>query len=118
MCFLKTSSLPPDRGGVYFNVLPRTTPISKALYWMAPVEIKELKIQLQELLDKGFIRPNTSPWGALVLFVKKKDGSMRLCIAYRELNKVTVKNRYPFLELMICLINFKDLVSFLNQFEI
>ncbi|KAL0533787.1 hypothetical protein IC582_028058 [Cucumis melo] len=62
---------------------------------MAPTELKELKVQLQELLDKGFIRPSVSTWGAPVLFVKKKDGSMRLCIDYRELNKVTVKNRYP-----------------------
>ncbi|KAA0066274.1 pol protein [Cucumis melo var. makuwa] len=62
---------------------------------MAPAELKELKVQLQELLDKGFIRPSVSPWGAPVLFVKKKDGSMCLCIDYRELNKVTVKNRYP-----------------------
>ncbi|KAL4016328.1 hypothetical protein IC575_023976 [Cucumis melo] len=61
---------------------------------MAPAELKELKVQLQELLDKGFIRPSVSPWGAPVLFVKKKDGSMRLCIDYRELNKVTVR-RYP-----------------------
>ncbi|KAL0551625.1 hypothetical protein IC582_010714 [Cucumis melo] len=62
---------------------------------MAPAELKELKVQLQELLDKGFIRSSVSPFGAVVLFVKKKDGSMRLCIDYRELNKVTVKNRYP-----------------------
>ena len=62
---------------------------------MAPTELKELKVQLQELLDKKFIRPSTSPWGAPVLFVKKKDGSLRLCIDYRELNKVTVKNKYP-----------------------
>ncbi|KAL0546378.1 hypothetical protein IC582_016286 [Cucumis melo] len=62
---------------------------------MAPAQLKELKVQLRELLDKGFIRPSVSPWGAPVLFVKKKDGSMRLCIDYRELNKVTVKNRYP-----------------------
>ncbi|KAL4038370.1 hypothetical protein IC575_001990 [Cucumis melo] len=62
---------------------------------MAPAELKELKVQLQELLDKGFIRPSVSSCGAPVLFVKKKDGSMRLCIDYRELNKVTVKNRYP-----------------------
>ncbi|TYJ97414.1 pol protein [Cucumis melo var. makuwa] len=74
---------------------PGTAPISKALYRMAPAELKELKVQLQELLDKGFILPSVSPWGAPVLFVKKKDGSMRLCIDYRELNKVTVKNRYP-----------------------
>ncbi|KAL0554222.1 hypothetical protein IC582_008139 [Cucumis melo] len=69
--------------------------ISRAPYRMALVELKELKVQLQELLDKGFIRPSVSPWRAPVLFVKKKDGSMRLCIDYRELNKVTVKNRYP-----------------------
>ncbi|KAG8492547.1 hypothetical protein CXB51_009994 [Gossypium anomalum] len=62
---------------------------------MAPAELRELKTQLQELLDKGFIRPSMSPWGAPVLFVKKKDGSLRLCIDYRQLNKVTVKNKYP-----------------------
>ncbi|KAL0549996.1 hypothetical protein IC582_014491 [Cucumis melo] len=72
-----------------------TAPISRAPYRIAPAELKELKVQLQELLDKGFIRPSVLPWGAPVLFVKKKDGSMRLCIDYRELNKVTVKNRYP-----------------------
>ncbi|KAA0061277.1 pol protein [Cucumis melo var. makuwa] len=74
---------------------PDTAPILRAPYRMAPAELKELKVQLQELLDKGFIRPSVSPWGAPVLFVKKKDGSMCLCIDYRELNKVTVKNRYP-----------------------
>ncbi|KAL4030766.1 hypothetical protein IC575_009018 [Cucumis melo] len=72
-----------------------TAPISRAPYRMAPAELKELKVQLQELLDKGFIRPSVSPWGAPVLFVKKKDASMRLCIDYRELNKVTIKNCYP-----------------------
>ncbi|KAL0402355.1 UNVERIFIED_CONTAM: Transposon Ty3-G Gag-Pol polyprotein [Sesamum latifolium] len=62
---------------------------------MAPVELQELKKQLEELLEKGFIQPSTSPWGAPVLFVKKKDGSMRLCVDYRQLNRVTVKNKYP-----------------------
>ena len=62
---------------------------------MASLELKELKVQLQDLLDKGFIRPSTSPWGAPVLFVKKKDGSLRLCINYKQLNKVTTKNKYP-----------------------
>ena len=88
--------LPPDREvGFTIDLVPRTTPISKAPYKMAPIELKELKVQLQELLDKGFIRPSVLPWGALVLFVKKKDGSMRLCIDYRELNKVTIRNKYP-----------------------
>ena len=62
---------------------------------MAPVELQELRVQLQELLDKGFIRPSTLPWGAPVLFSKKKDKTLRLCIDYRQLNRVTVKNRYP-----------------------
>ncbi|CAN4085302.1 unnamed protein product [Withania somnifera] len=63
---------------------------------MAPVELREPKVRLRDLLDKGFIRSSVSPWGAPVLFVKKKDGSMRMCIDYRRLNKVTVKNKYPF----------------------
>ncbi|GJQ91012.1 putative reverse transcriptase domain-containing protein [Tanacetum coccineum] len=64
-------------------------------YWLAPLEMKELAEQLQELSDKGFIRPTSSPWGAPILFVKEKDRSFRMCIDYRELNKLTVKNRYP-----------------------
>ncbi|XP_073049478.1 uncharacterized protein [Primulina eburnea] len=76
--------LPPDREvEIVIDLIPRTSPISKAPYRMAPTEMKELKTQLQELLDKGFIRPSSSPWGAPVLFVKKKDGSLRLCIDYR-----------------------------------
>nr|GFD26258.1 putative reverse transcriptase domain-containing protein [Tanacetum cinerariifolium] len=70
-------------------------PISKAPYHMASVELKELKEQLHEMLENGFIRPSVSPWGAPVLFVKKKDGSIRLCIDYRELNRITIRNRYP-----------------------
>ncbi|KAA0051925.1 pol protein [Cucumis melo var. makuwa] len=88
--------LPPPREVDFaIDLEPGTAPISRVPYRMAPAELKELKVQLQELLDKGFIRPSVSPWGAPVLFVKKKNGSMRLCIDYRELNKVTVKNRYP-----------------------
>nr|GEY06697.1 putative reverse transcriptase domain-containing protein [Tanacetum cinerariifolium] len=82
---------------VEFNIelIPRAEPISKAPYRMALIELKELKDQLQELLERGFIHPSVSPWGAPVLFFKKKDGSMRLCIDYRELNKITIRNRYP-----------------------
>ncbi|KAA0048435.1 pol protein [Cucumis melo var. makuwa] len=88
--------LPPYREIEFaIELEPGTVPISRAPYRMTLAELKELKVQLQELLDKGFIRPSVSPWGAPVLFVKKKDGSMRLCIDYRELNKVTVKNKYP-----------------------
>ena len=77
------------------EIVPGTVPMSRAPYRMAPMELKELKSQLQELLDKGFIRTSVSPWGAPVLFVKKKDGTLRMCIDYRQINKVTVKNKYP-----------------------
>jgi hypothetical protein len=88
--------LPPDREIEFsIDLLPGSGPISKAPYRMASAELKELKEQLQELLDKGFIRPSVSPWGVPVLFVKKKDGSMRLCIDYKEINRVTVQNKYP-----------------------
>ncbi|CAL1409480.1 unnamed protein product [Linum trigynum] len=88
--------LPPQREVEFdIEVVPGTAPISIPPYRMAQVELKELKKQLVELLEMGFIRPSVSPWGAPVLFVKKKDGSMRLCIDYRKLNKATIKNRYP-----------------------
>ncbi|GJZ37903.1 putative reverse transcriptase domain-containing protein [Tanacetum coccineum] len=77
------------------DLVPGAAPVARAPYRLAPSEMKELSIQLQELLEKGFIRPSSSPWGAPVFFVKKKDGSFRMCIDYRELNKLTVKNRYP-----------------------
>ncbi|GJU01092.1 putative reverse transcriptase domain-containing protein [Tanacetum coccineum] len=77
------------------NVVTGAAPVARAPYRLAPSEMQELSDQLQELADRGFIRPSTSPWGAPVLFVKKKDGSFRMCIDYRELNKLTVKNRYP-----------------------
>ena len=66
---------------------------------MAPAELKELKVQMEELLSKGFVKTSTSLWGAPVLFVKKKDGSLRLCIDYRQLNKVTIQNQYPLLRI-------------------
>nr|GFD46773.1 putative reverse transcriptase domain, aspartic peptidase domain protein [Tanacetum cinerariifolium] len=90
------SGIPPVRE-VEFNIelIPGAEPISKAPYRMALIELKELKDQLQELLERGFIPPSVSPWGAPVLFVKKKDCSMRLCIDYRKLNKITIRNRYP-----------------------
>ncbi|XP_073304593.1 uncharacterized protein [Primulina huaijiensis] len=77
------------------ELMPSTVPISKPPYHLAPEEMKELKDQIQGSLDKGFIRPNFSPWGTPVRFVKKNDGSMRLFIDYRELNRVTVNNKYP-----------------------
>ena len=64
-------------------------------HMMAPVELQELRVQLQELLDNGFIKPSTSPWDAPILFAKKKDKTLRLCIDYRQLNRVTINNRYP-----------------------
>ncbi|KAL1215373.1 RNA-directed DNA polymerase-like protein [Cardamine amara subsp. amara] len=94
--FQSLQGLPPSRSDPFTIELESgTAPISRAPYRMAPAEMAELKKQLEELLSKGFIRPSTSPWGAPVLFVKKKDGSFQLCVDYRGLNRVTVKNRYP-----------------------
>nr|GEU61708.1 hypothetical protein [Tanacetum cinerariifolium] len=77
------------------KLIPGVTPVVRAPYRLAPSELKELSDQLKELSEKGFIRPSSSPWGAPVLFLKKKDGSFHMCIDYRELNKLTVKYRYP-----------------------
>ncbi|GKC60065.1 putative reverse transcriptase domain-containing protein, partial [Tanacetum coccineum] len=90
------SGLPPSREIKFqIELVPRAIPVVKSPYRLAPSEMEELSGQLKELQDKGFIRPSSSPWGAPVLFVKKKDGSFRMCIDYRELNKLTIKNRYP-----------------------
>jgi hypothetical protein len=88
--------MPPEREvEFYIDLIPGTTPIAKRPYRMAPTELAELKLQIADLQQKGYIRPSSSPWGAVVLFVSKKDGSMRMCIDYRSLNEVTIKNKYP-----------------------
>ncbi|GJS40895.1 putative reverse transcriptase domain-containing protein [Tanacetum coccineum] len=88
--------LPPTRQVEFqIDLVPSAAPVARAHYRLAPSEMKELSEQLKELYEKGFIRPSSSPWGAPVLFVKKKDGSFQMCIDYQELNKLTVKNRYP-----------------------
>ena len=88
--------LPPQRVVDFgIELHPGASPISMTPYRMAPVKLQELKVQLQGLLDKGFIRSSTSPWGAPVLFAKKKNKTLRLCNDYRQLNIVTIKNRYP-----------------------
>ena len=90
------SGLPPDREVEFtIDLIPGTEPISIPPYRMSLAGLRELKAQLEELLSKGFIRPSISPWGAPVLFVKKKDGSLRLCIDYGQLNRVTIRNQYP-----------------------
>ena len=88
--------MPPDRE-VEFSIelLPGTAPIAKRQYRMAPVEQEELKKNIDELLAKGYILPSSSPWASLVLFVEKKDGAKRMCVDYRALNAVTIKNKYP-----------------------
>ncbi|GJZ10909.1 putative reverse transcriptase domain-containing protein, partial [Tanacetum coccineum] len=88
--------LPPTRQvEFHIELIPGAAPVARAPYRLAPAEMKELAEQLKELSNKCFIRPSSSPWGAPILFVKKKDGSFRMCIDYRKLNKLTVKNRYP-----------------------
>ncbi|GJY15438.1 putative reverse transcriptase domain-containing protein [Tanacetum coccineum] len=117
------SGLPPTRQVEFqIDLVPGAAPVARAPYRLAPSEMKELSEQLKELSDKGFIRPSSSPWGAPVLFVKKKDGSFRMCIDYRELNKLTVKNRYPlpriddlFDQLQWCKIKGKEIVDIAAQ---
>ncbi|GJX22011.1 putative reverse transcriptase domain-containing protein [Tanacetum coccineum] len=94
------SGIPPARQVEFqIDLVPGVAPVARAPYRLAPSEMKELAEQLQELSDKGFLRPSSSSWGASVLFVKKKDGLFRMCIDYRELNKLTVNNRYPLLRI-------------------
>ena len=88
--------LPPSREVEFsIDLVPGTSPVSMAPYPMTPAELVELKKHIEELMEKQFIRPSTLPWGAPVLLVKKKDGSSRLCVDYRQLNKMTIKNKYP-----------------------
>jgi hypothetical protein len=92
----KLPGMPPDRDVEFMiDLLPGTGPIAKRPYRMLVNELEELKKQLKELSDNGYIRPSASPWGSPILFMKKKDGSMRMCIDYQNLNTVLVKNKYP-----------------------
>ncbi|GKE96462.1 putative reverse transcriptase domain-containing protein, partial [Tanacetum coccineum] len=94
------SRLPPVQEIKFqIELIPGTMPVAKSPNCLEPSELEEFSGQLKELQDKGFIRPSSLPWGAPVLFVKKKDGSFRMCIDYRELNKLTIKNRYPLLRI-------------------
>jgi hypothetical protein len=92
----EVSGLPPKRD-IDFSIklAPRAVSVSRTPYWMSTPELVELNLQLKEMMDKGYIRPSVSPWGVPVLFMKNKDGTFRLCIDYRKLNKVTIKNKYP-----------------------
>jgi hypothetical protein len=90
------SGLPPERDVEFvIELKPDTAPISRRSYRMPPNELAELKTQLQDFLEKGFIRPSSSPWGCLAIFIKKKDQTLRMCVDYRPLNEVTIKNKYP-----------------------
>jgi hypothetical protein len=102
--------LPPERDVEFvIELKPGTAPISRGSYRMPPNELAELKTQLQDLLEKGFIRPSSSPWGCPAIFVKKKDQTLRMCVDYRPLNEVTIKNKYPLPRLAFYLISLPEL---------
>ncbi|GJS05722.1 putative reverse transcriptase domain-containing protein [Tanacetum coccineum] len=108
--------LPPPRQVEFrIDLVLGAAPVARVSYRLTSSKMRVLSIQLQELLEKGLIRPSLSPWGAPVLFVKKKDGSFRMCIDYRELNKLTVKNRYPLLRIDDLFDQLQDLVQFLGH---
>jgi hypothetical protein len=108
-------SLPPERDVEFvIELKPGTAPISRRSYRMPPNELAELKTQLQDLLEKGFIRPSLSPWGCPAVFVKKKDQTLRMCLDYRPLNEVTIKNKYPLLGLISYSISLPELGYFLK----
>jgi hypothetical protein len=95
--FKEIPGFPPKRDIDFsINLVSGATPVSKTPYMMSTPELKELQMKLEELLKKGYIHPSVSPWGAPILFVKKKDGTLILCIYFRQLNKVTVKKQVPF----------------------
>jgi hypothetical protein len=101
--------MPPEREVEFaIELIPGTAPISKRAYRVSRPELVELKKQIDELLEKGYIRPSTSPWAVPVLFVEKKDGTKRMCIDYRALNEVTIKNKYPCLESRTYLISSEE----------
>jgi hypothetical protein len=90
------TELPPDRDVEFvIELMPGAGPVAKSPYRMSSDELDELKKQLKKLLEQGFVRPSASPWGSPVLFVEKKDGTKRMCIDYRTLNSMTIKNKYP-----------------------
>jgi hypothetical protein len=95
--FQEVPGLPPKRHIDFsINLMPGAAAVLKIPYRMSTLKLKELQLQVEELLKKGYICPSVSPWGAPVLFIKKRDGKLRLCIDLRQLHKVTIKNKYPF----------------------
>jgi hypothetical protein len=94
------TELPPDRDVEFvIELIPGTGPVAKSPYWMLSDELDELKKHLKKLLEQGFVRPSASPWGSPMLFVEKKDGTKRMCIDYRTLNSMMIKNKYPLLKI-------------------